>query len=70
MFKLKLTLSQQSPISTALMKRHLENIVRKRENASNQDFLLFLAMFITLSKADTKIVCTFNFSSADTFNLV
>ena len=42
----------------------------KGENAVNQHFLLFPQCFLTLSKKEIIILATFNFSSANAFNLV
>ena len=55
----------QSRLLTTL-KKALENMVGKRENAGYQHFLLF-PVFSSLSKREILISATFNLSSANAF---
>ena len=51
-----------------LRKTPLENILRKGENAGNQQFLI-PTMFSTLPKTNFNFLVTFNLSSANGFSL-
>ena len=42
---------------------------RKEENAGNEQFVLFLSVFPILSKREIITIATFNFSSANAYNL-
>ena len=67
--KCDLTLYHTIPTYNNLYKKPLENIVRKEENAHNQNFLFFPTMFSTLSKTNFKFSGTFILSSAYSFSL-
>ena len=56
-------------IGETLEKKALENTVGKGENAGNQHFLLFPQCFL-LYQREILMLATFNFLSANAFNLV
>ena len=56
-------------VLTALRRKSFENIVGKGENAGNQHFLLFPAVFSSIPKTNFIFFVVFVLSSANAFSL-